>query len=175
MGLKEDYQEKLETQLREWSGKIDQLKTAAEKLAADAQVTYHQQIDALRGKQEAAQKKLHELKEAGEGAWEFLKAGIDRAWDELKQGVEGALTRFKGEADREEEIRLIAYRIWEEESRPHGRDWEHWRKAEAIWQDQQDQQDQELSGAEPRKITQAKSRPRVSGKKTKRKSPRENL
>jgi len=169
MGLKEDYQEKLEAQLKEWSRKIDQLKNAAEKLAADAQVTYHRQIDALRGKQEAAQKKLQELKESGEGAWESLKAGIDRAWDELKQGVEGALSRFKGEADREEEIRLIAYRIWEEEGRPHGRDWEHWRKAEAIWQDQ------ELSGAEPRKITQAKSRPRVSGKKTKRKSPRENL
>jgi len=169
MGLKEDYQEKLEAQLKEWSRKIDQLKSAAEKLAADAQVTYHRQIDALRGKQEAAQKKLQELKATGEGAWEFLKVGIDRAWDELKQGVEGALSRFKGEADREEEIRLIAYRIWEEEGRPHGRDWEHWRKAEAIWQDQ------ELSGAEPRKITQAKSRPRVSGKKTKRKSPRENL
>ena len=169
MGLKEDYQAKLEAQLKEWSRKIDQLKSAAEKLAADAQVTYHQQIDELRGKQEAAQKKLQELKKAGEGAWEFLKVGIDRAWDELKQGVEGALSRFKGEADREEEIRLIAYRIWEEEGRPHGRDWEHWRKAEAIWQDQ------ELSGAEPRKITQAKSRPRVSGKKTKRKSPRENL
>ena len=172
MGLKENYQEKLEAQLKEWSGKIDQLKTAAGKLAADARVTYHQQIDALRGKQEAAQKKLQELRESGEGAWESLKAGIDRAWDELKQGVEGALSRFKGEADREEEIRLIAYRIWEEEGRPHGRDWEHWRKADAIWQKQQDQ---ELSGAEPRKITQAKSRPRVSGKKTKRKSPRENL
>ena len=97
---------------------------------------------------------------------------IDRAWDDLKRGVEGALSRFKGEADREEEIRLIAYRIWEEEGRPHGRDWEHWRKADAIWQKQQDQ---ELAGAEPRKITQPKSRRRVSGKKTKRKSPRENL
>jgi len=172
MGLKEDYQAKLEAQLKEWSRKIDQLKSAAEKVAADARVTYHQQIDALRGKQEAAQKKLQELRESGEGAWESLKAGIDRAWDELKQGVEGALSRFKGEADREEEIRLIAYRIWEEEGRPHGRDWEHWRKAEAIWQKQQGQ---ELSGAEPRKITQPKSRRRVSGKKTKRKSPRENL
>lgn len=172
MGLKEDYQEKLETQLREWSGKIDQLKTAAEKLTADAKVTYHEQIEALRGKQEAAQKKLQELKEAGEGAWEVLKVGIERAWDELKQGVEGALSRFKGDADREEEIRLIAYQIWEEEGRPHGRDLEHWRKAEAIWEEQQGQ---EVSGAEPRKITQAKSRPRVSGKKTKRKSPRENL
>ena len=157
MGLKEDYQEKLEAQLKEWSRKIDQLKSAAEKLAADAQVTYHQQIDALRGKQEAAQKKLHELKETSEGAWEFLKAGIDRAWDELKQGVEGAFSRLKGEADREEEIRLIAYRIWEEEVRPHGRDWEHWRKAEAIWEEQHRE--------EPTATRPAKRTPKAKGQR----------
>jgi hypothetical protein len=33
----------------------------------------------------------------------------------------------------DEEIRLIAYRIWEEEGRPEGRDLEYWFKAEAIW------------------------------------------
>lgn len=157
MGLKEDYQEKLEAQLKEWSRKIDQLKSGAEKLATGAKVTYHEQIDALRGKQEAAQKKLHELKEAGEGAWESLKVGIDRAWDELKQGVEGAFSRFKGEADREEEIGLIAYRIWEEEGRPHGRDWEHWRKAEAIWEEQHRQ---ELRATRPETPT-----PKAKGKR----------
>ena len=157
MGLKEDYQEKLEAQLREWSGKIDQLKTAAEKLAADAQVTYHHQIDALRGKQEGAQKKLQELKEGGEEAWESLKAGIDRAWDDLKRGVEGALSRFKGEADREEEIRLIAYRIWEEEGRPHGRDWEHWRKAEGLWEEQHRE--------EPRANRPEKRTPKAKGQR----------
>ena len=157
MGLKEDYQEKLEAQLKEWSRKIDQLKSAAEKLAADAQVTYHRQIDALRGKQEAAQKKLQELKATGEGAWEFLKVGIDRAWDELKQGVEGALSRFKGEADREEEIRLIAYRIWEEEGRPHGRDLEYWQKAEEIWEEQHRE--------EPRATRPEKPTPKAKGKR----------
>jgi hypothetical protein len=34
----------------------------------------------------------------------------------------------------DEEIRLVAHRIWEEEGRPEGRDLEHWFKAEAIWQ-----------------------------------------
>jgi hypothetical protein len=34
-----------------------------------------------------------------------------------------------------EEIRLIAYHIWEEQGRPDGRDLEHWLKAEAIWQE----------------------------------------
>jgi hypothetical protein len=35
---------------------------------------------------------------------------------------------------REEEVRLIAYRMWEEEGCPNGRDCEHWLKAEAIWE-----------------------------------------
>jgi len=35
---------------------------------------------------------------------------------------------------REEEIKLIAYRIWEEEGCIDGRDCEHWLRAEAIWE-----------------------------------------
>ena len=38
---------------------------------------------------------------------------------------------------REDEIRLIAYGIWEEEECPNGRDCEHWFRAEAIWEEQQ--------------------------------------
>ena len=35
---------------------------------------------------------------------------------------------------REDEIRLIAYNIWEEERYPDGCDCEHWFRAEAIWE-----------------------------------------
>ncbi len=35
---------------------------------------------------------------------------------------------------REDEIKMIAYQIWEEEGRPEGRDAEQWLKAEAIWE-----------------------------------------
>lgn len=38
---------------------------------------------------------------------------------------------------RTEEIRLIAYQIWEEEYYCHGHDVEHWLKAEAIWEEKQ--------------------------------------
>ncbi|MBI2965627.1 MAG: DUF2934 domain-containing protein [Chloroflexi bacterium] len=34
---------------------------------------------------------------------------------------------------REEQIRLIAYQIWEEEGRPHGKHMEHWSQAERRW------------------------------------------
>lgn len=44
---------------------------------------------------------------------------------------ENRLDRKK--AKRDEEIRPIAHRIWEQEGCPNGRDREHWDKAEAIW------------------------------------------
>ncbi len=39
---------------------------------------------------------------------------------------------------REDEIKLIAYNIWEEENCPNGKDCEHWLRAEAIWEQQQE-------------------------------------
>ncbi len=38
---------------------------------------------------------------------------------------------------REDEVKLIAYNIWEEEGCLHGKDCEYWLRAEAIWQQQQ--------------------------------------
>ena len=37
---------------------------------------------------------------------------------------------------KEDEIRLIAYNIWEQEDCVHGYDCEHWFRAEAIWKQQ---------------------------------------
>ena len=37
---------------------------------------------------------------------------------------------------REDEIRLIAYGLWEEDGCCHGRDVEHWMRAEMIWEEQ---------------------------------------
>jgi hypothetical protein len=38
---------------------------------------------------------------------------------------------------KEDEINIIAHRIWEEEGCRHGHDIEHWLKAEIIWENQQ--------------------------------------
>jgi hypothetical protein len=38
---------------------------------------------------------------------------------------------------KEDEIRLIAYNIWEQEGCINGKDCEHWFRAEAIWEEQQ--------------------------------------
>jgi hypothetical protein len=38
---------------------------------------------------------------------------------------------------REDEVRLIAYGIWEQEGSYDGHDVEHWLRAEAIWEEKQ--------------------------------------
>lgn len=65
---------------------------------------------------------------------------------------------------REEEIRLIAYQIWEEELRPQGRELDHWLKAEAIWRERHDD---EFSGVPSESPPQ-----RLGGKRKRAKSPR---
>ncbi len=37
----------------------------------------------------------------------------------------------------EDEVRLIAYELWEQEGRPEGQDMDHWLRAEAIWAERQ--------------------------------------
>lgn len=56
--------------------------------------------------------------------------------------------------EREDEVRLIAYRIWEEEGCPNGRDCEHWFRAEIIWEQQQ----KEKAGPKPATASQVSSR-----------------
>ncbi len=38
---------------------------------------------------------------------------------------------------RDDEIRMIAYSIWDQEGRRDGHDREHWQKAEMIWESSQ--------------------------------------
>jgi hypothetical protein len=38
---------------------------------------------------------------------------------------------------REEEVKLIAYNIWQQQGCPNGRDCEQWFMAESIWEEKQ--------------------------------------
>jgi hypothetical protein len=57
------------------------------------------------------------------------------------ESVKAAITCWKEKSSmqHEDEVREIAYKIWEEEGHPEGHDQEHWYKAEATWQERQDQ------------------------------------
>jgi len=94
-GKRKAYEEKLDAQLKEWSAQIELLKAKADNARADAKVEYFKTIDALQRKQNEAKTKLHELKTAGDEAWEDLKAGAEKAWAEVKTAYHDASSRFK--------------------------------------------------------------------------------
>ncbi|MGO2511344.1 coiled coil domain-containing protein [Marinomonas polaris] len=95
MNMKEAYQKKLQAQLDEWSAEIDLLKAKARSSEADAQIEYSKQIEELHAMRESANRKITELKEANDDAWEELKAGMDSAWNSLSKAVKSARSKFK--------------------------------------------------------------------------------
>ena len=52
-------------------------------------------IEELRPKQEEIQKRLHELKDTSEAAWQEFQGGLERAWQELRVAIEKAAAKFK--------------------------------------------------------------------------------
>jgi len=89
------YEEKLDAQLEEWNAQIALLKAKADKAKAEAKVEYYKTIENLQHRQDEARAKLHELKTAGDEAWEDLKTGAEKAWDEVKAAFHSAASKFK--------------------------------------------------------------------------------
>jgi hypothetical protein len=69
---------------------------------------------------------------------------------------------------KEDEIRLIAYRIWEEEGCIDRHDCEHWFKAEAIWQQNQKKSVVENTEKEVKQVVEENTKAIGKKRKTKR-------
>lgn len=94
---KEILQRRLETQLKEWSTRIDHLKAEAERDMADAELReqLYQRLQVLRDKQKAAVEKLDELKRSGEKTWKSVKKDVDRLWSDIQDTFEGLRAKGK--------------------------------------------------------------------------------
>lgn len=92
---REILQRRLETQLKEWSTRIDHLKAEAERDMADAELReqLYERLQVLRDKQTAAKEKLNELKRSGEKTWRSVKKDVDRLWSDIQDTFEGLRPR----------------------------------------------------------------------------------
>jgi predicted nucleic acid-binding Zn-ribbon protein len=95
MKSREEYIDKLSSQLKEWSAKIDELESKARAAKAEAKTGYEHQIGQLKDKRDAATKKLQELRGSSSDAWDALKVGAETAWTDLKNAVTAAKEKFK--------------------------------------------------------------------------------
>ncbi len=95
MATKEEYQAKMEAQLKDVAAKLADLMAKAEKATADAKVQYQEQIRAVRAKLHETQGRLQQVKASSGEAWEALKDGTEKAWGELRSAVDNALSKLR--------------------------------------------------------------------------------
>jgi hypothetical protein len=74
----------METQLRQWGARLDQLIAQTEKAGAQVNAERRKRVDELKAKYQAAQSKFGELKAAGSEKWDTLKTGVETAWSDLE-------------------------------------------------------------------------------------------
>ena len=91
---KDAYVQKLHARLDEWNAEIDRLKAKVDKAEAEARLEYQKEVEILQQRSQEVEKKLAEVRQAGEGAWEDLKSGIQSAWDSMEEALKSARSRF---------------------------------------------------------------------------------
>jgi len=84
MKTKKAHVGKIESQLKRWGAKLDELVAKAGEAGAEIKVEYQQHLDDLKAKHSVVQAKLAALKTASGAEWETIKAGLDSADHELE-------------------------------------------------------------------------------------------
>ena len=95
MTTKEEYQQKIEEQLKEWQANIDKMKAKAEELEASARTSYQKQLEHLKAMQDEAWEQFERMQSASEEAWNDLKDIAEEKWEEFEEAVKSAMSMFK--------------------------------------------------------------------------------
>lgn len=95
MSEKELYRQKVQAKLDEWKADLDKLRARASAAGADAKLELNEQIQRLEAKIKEGEKKLAELADTSEDAWDSVKHGFESAWEALKASFKEAADKFK--------------------------------------------------------------------------------
>jgi hypothetical protein len=95
MGMREEFQARMEKQLNEWKVQTERFKAGAEHVEAQAKVQFDKNLELLRAKQTEAWDHLSKLKVANEGAWTQFKTHLENAGAEVKSVVETMTKNLK--------------------------------------------------------------------------------
>ena len=95
MDKRELYRQKKQAQLDEWKADVQKLRARVSGRSADAQLKLKKEIAALEGKIDEGRKKLSEIADASEDAWESVEKEMESAWASLKSSVNDAVSRFR--------------------------------------------------------------------------------
>jgi len=91
---REDSIAKMKQQLDEWNVKIGEWEGQMQDAQATMKTRYASEIDQLRQQREEGLRKLKEIGESSEAAWQDLGNGFEEAWKHLAESFEQAWSEF---------------------------------------------------------------------------------
>lgn len=91
---KEEFQKKLEAQLKQSDAEIARLREKGRELKDEAKANWERKTADLEAKRDAARAKLAEIRASSAEAWKDLQKGAQSAWDELDQAFRDASQAF---------------------------------------------------------------------------------
>jgi hypothetical protein len=92
---KDEFTEKLKSQIDEWSVEIKKMEARAQKVQADAKVQYEENLKKMREQRDQVQDKLMELQQASDTAWDDMRKGAEAMWAAAEESFTKAWSRFK--------------------------------------------------------------------------------
>lgn len=95
MAKRDEYIEKLKTQLDEWNAEIAKWEAKSREAQAAVQAEYEQQLGVFRRQRDRAMEQMHRLQASSGDAWKDLVRGTDEAWARMREAIEKARSHFK--------------------------------------------------------------------------------
>jgi multidrug resistance efflux pump len=95
MNKRDEYIEKMKTQLDQWNAEISQWEAKAHSAQAEARAGYDKQLEALRQQREQAAYQMKLVQNAAGDAWLDLTRGADEAWARMRAAFETATEHFR--------------------------------------------------------------------------------
>ena len=92
--IKEEFQKKLDTRLKELDAEIAKLREKGRDLKDKAKANWDQKMAELETKRDAARAKLAEVGRSSAEAWKDVQKGAQSAWDDLDKAFRDAAKEF---------------------------------------------------------------------------------
>ena len=95
MSTREEYVQKMKSQLDQWNAEVGKWEEKTKSAHADMKVEYEKQLESFRSKRDEAMYQLHQVQVASAGAWMDMMKGADAAWKAMGEAFMKARGHFE--------------------------------------------------------------------------------
>ncbi|MGH8686352.1 MAG: hypothetical protein ACREVQ_01430 [Burkholderiales bacterium] len=92
---RDEYVQKLKTQLDQWNAEAAKWEQKAKDAQAGAKAEYDKQLGEVRSKRDAAMYQMKLLQNASLDAWQDMVSGSDEAWKNMHEAFSKARSHFE--------------------------------------------------------------------------------